>query len=378
MPNLRFLLLAALLPIVSAEAQRRLDFTGRPDASIAEPFTMIAGVRELPGQRAIVTDQMDRELFLVSFAAGTRQPIGRQGDGPGEYRFPTAPLSGLADTTWIVDGALRRIFHIASDGKIAPTSVTMPTGGVPGGLARARGTDGRGRFYFEGSGFDQERGSFIDSVAVVRWNPADGRTDIITRVSNGGRVRLTLPTGVSSLARSITPFPHLDAWTVLPDGQIAIVHHNPFRIDIVDASGTRRTGATMAFTSIPISNAERAAYRRRVEGARVGALRTGGGSGPQTRAPELPDEAFPQTMPAFIAATVVSTPEGEIWVGRSHAASERTWTYEIFDANGRLVGTATLRAGAVVVGFGAGTVYVARTDPEDDLVYLERFGRSQD
>ncbi len=375
MPNVRLLFIAALLPITSASSQHRLDLTGRPDATIGEPFTMIAGVRELPGQRALVTDQMDRFIVLVDFTAGTREPVGRQGDGPGEYRFPTAPLPGVADTTWVVDGMLRRILRLTPDGRIAATALAMPTGGVPGGLARARGTDRHGRFYFEGSGFDQERGAFIDSVAVVRWNPADGRTEVITRVSNGGRVRLNLPSGASSLARSITPFPHLDAWAVLPDGQVVIVHHNPFRIDVVDAAGNVRRGTVQSFTPIAVSAVERAQYRRRVEGARVGALRVGGGSGPQSRAPELPDEAFPNTMPPFIAATVLATPEGEIWVGRSHAAADRTWRYDIFDATGRLLGTATLRNGAVVAGFGAGTVYVARTDPADDLVYLERYRR---
>ncbi len=375
MPSIRLLLIAVLMPVAAASSQHRLDLTGRPDATIREPFTMIAGVRELPGHRALVTDQMDRGIVLVDFSAGTREPVGRQGEGPGEYRFPTAPLPGVADTTWVVDASLRRILSVSADGRIAPSALAMPTGGVPGGLARARGTDRFGRFYFEGSGFDQERGAFIDSVAIVRWNPSDGRTEVITRVSNGGRVRLTLPSGVSSLARSITPFPHLDAWTVLPDGRVVIVHHDPFRIDVIDAAGNPRRGAVHAFTPIAVSAADRAAYRRRVEGARVGALRSGGGSGPQSRAPELPDEAFPSTMPPFIAATVLASPEGEIWVGRSHAAAERTWRYDIFDATGRVLGTATLRNGAVVAGFGAGTVYVARTDPADDLVYLERYRR---
>jgi hypothetical protein len=375
MPNFCLLLIAALLPIASASAQRRLDLTGRPDATIGEPFTMIAGVRELPGHRALVTDQMDRSIALVDFTAGTRQPVGRQGDGPGEYRFPTAPLPGVADTTWVVDRMLRRTLRVSADGRIAAAALPVPTGGVPGGLAGARGTDRHGRFYFEGSGFDQERGTFIDSVAVVRWNPADGRTEVITRVSNGGRMRLNLPSGASSLARSITPFPHLDAWTVLPEGQVVIVHHDPFRIDIIDPAGGVRRGTVIAFTPIAVSAGERAAYRRRVEGARVGALRVGGGSGPQSRGPEFPDEAFPKAMPPFIAATVLSTPEGEIWVGRSPAAADRTWRYDIFDATGRLLGTAILRAGAVVAGFGAGTVYLARTDPADDLVYLERYRR---
>jgi hypothetical protein len=375
MPNVRLILLAVVMPIASAFPQQRLDFSGRPDATISEPFTMIAGVRELPGQRALVTDQMDRNIVLVDFRADRREPVGRQGDGPGEYRFPTAPLSGIADTTWIVDASLRRILRVSPDGRIAATALAMPTGGVPGGLARARGTDRLGRFYFEGSGFDQERGAFIDSVAIVRWNPADGRTEVIARVSNGGRVRLNLPSGVSSLARSITPFPHLDAWTVLPDGQVAIVRHNPFRIDVVDATGNAGRGPVQTFAPIAVSATERAAYRRRVEGARVGALREGGGSGPQTRAPELPDEAFPSVMPPFIAATVLASPDGEIWVGRSHAAADHTWRYDIFDATGQVLGTATLRTGAVVVGFGAGVVYVARTDAADDLVYLDRYRR---
>lgn len=375
MPNFRVILVAVLMPIASASSQLRLDFSGRPDATIGEPFTTIAGVRELPRQRALVTDQMDRGIVLVDFSADTREPVGRQGEGPGEYRFPTAPLAGIADTTWIVDASLRRILRVSADGRIAATALAMPTGGVPGGLSRARGTDRLGRLYFEGSGFDQERGAFIDSVAVVRWNPADGRTEVMARVSNGGRVRLNLPSGAASLARSITPFPHLDAWTVLPDGQVVIVHHNPFRIDVVDATGNARRGPVIAFAPIAVSAAERAAYRRSVEGARVGAVTTGGGSGPQSRAPALPDEAFPNVMPPFIAATVLVSPDGEIWVGRSHAAADRTWRYDIFDATGRLVGTATLRTGSVVVGFGVGVVYVARTDAEDDLLYLERYRR---
>lgn len=375
MPNLLLLLIAVLLPVASASSQRRLDLTGRPDATISEPFTMIAGVRELPGQRAIVTDQMERSIVLVDFTAGSRVPVGRQGGGPGEYRFPTAPLPGIADTTWVVDPTLRRVLRVSADGRIGATTIAMPTGGVPGGVGRARGADRRGRVYFEGSGFDQERGVFIDSVAIVRWNPADGRTEVIARVSNGGRVKLTLPTGLSSLARSITPFPHLDAWTVLPDGRVVIVNHQPFRIDVVAAAGTVHRGPVQTFTPIVVSGAERAEYRRRAEGARVGALRAGGGTGPQGRAPEFPDEAFPGTMPPFIATTVLASPDGEIWVGRSHTAAERTWRYDIFDATGRLTGTATLRTGTVVVGFGSGTVYLARTDPADDLVYLERYRR---
>ena len=99
------------------------------------------------------------------------------------------------------------------------------------------------------------------------------------------------------------------------------------------------------------------------------------GGGQAMRRPPTPDALFPESMPAFIAASVVASPEGEIWIGRSFASTERTRRYDVFDDSGRLVAVATLSSDRAVVGFGAGVVFVARTDPDDHLVYLERFAR---
>ncbi len=46
---------------------------------------------------------------------------------------------------------------------------------------------------------------------------------------------------------------------------------------------------------------------------------------------------------------------------------------DVFDAMGNRVAVATLRPHSKVVGFGDGTVYVAREDPEDGFWYLERY-----
>jgi hypothetical protein len=370
MAVLRLLLLATMLPASPAQGQRRLDLTGPADAVITEPFTQVAGVRELPGNQALVTDQFERSVSLVNFQTGARRPVGRQGEGPGEYRFPMAPFPGRGDTTWIVDATLRRLHLVTAAGTI-PRSVSLPSAGLPGGVAAIRGTDRQGRLYLEGSGFDQ--GRFLDSVSVVRWDPVGQRSEVVTRVWNGGRVILGGPDG-ASLARTVTPFPHLDAWTVLPDGQVAVVRHAPFRIDIVELDGRPRAGEPMTHRPIPIAAADREAWRERNSPRRSSALRAGGGSGPPMRGPQFGDEDFPKEMPPFVAATVRATPEGEIWIGRSHTAGARTWHYDLFDAAGRLTGRATLPVGSSVVGFGVATVYVARTD-EDDLVHLERFRR---
>ena len=69
------------------------------------------------------------------------------------------------------------------------------------------------------------------------------------------------------------------------------------------------------------------------------------------------------------------SPDGEIWVLRTRPASDKVPTYDIFNSTGQLTGKATLKPNSAVVGFGAGAVYVARQDPEDDLRYLEKYAR---
>ncbi|MDZ4674893.1 MAG: hypothetical protein SGI84_10590 [Gemmatimonadota bacterium] len=362
-------LLLATLPGRPAFSQRQVDLTGKPDATVPEAFSQVAGLRELPRNRAIVTDQMERTVFVVDFGTGTRRPIGRQGDGPGEYRFPRAPLAGVADTTLLFDAVQRRLHQIAADGTFVGS--TTPTGGA---LTAARGTDRRGRVYFETSSLDQDRGTFVDSVVVVRWNPVNGQSQALTKVWSGGRVILRRPEGAASLARSITPFPALDAWGVLPDGAVVIALHNPYRLTIVTTDGAVRVGDPIAVTPPPVSSADRASFREQASTRRSTALRLGGGSGPPGGGIQFRDEDFPERMPAFIAETLLITPEGEIWIGRGHSTGDRTWRYDIFDAQGRLVGAATLPTAAVVAGFGAGTVYLVRTDG-DDLKYLERHRR---
>ncbi len=366
---------AALAVSASAvHAQRSIDLTGKPEAVIAEPFTMVTGVRELPGNLAIVTDQFEHRVFLANFATRSAEQIGRQGDGPGEYRFPMAPLLAPGNATWIHDATLRRIDVVSPDGRFT-SAFSAPTTGIPGGIRAARGTDRSGHIYFEGNSFDPETGRFIDSVTIARWNPQDNRTDLLGRVWSGGRVIVNGPSGKMSIAREATPFPTLDAWAVLPDGRIAVIEHAPFRIGLLAPGGVIQRGPAISYVTLPVTRAERDAYRARHAAVRLSAAMKNGGGGAAMRATPVSDAEFPNVMPRFIASAVLTTPEGEIWIGRSHAAADRTWRYDIFDAGSKLLGAATLGANSVVVGFGAGTVYVARTDPADDLVYLERYRR---
>lgn len=368
------LAVAVLLPSQPLKAQRLIDLTRRPDAVIHEPFTSIAGVRGLPGSIAVVTDHIERLLFLVDFADGSLTPIGRQGEGPAEYRFPSVPLAGPSNTTYVVDASLQRALVVSPTGAIVST-VRLPRAGLPSGTL-ARGSDQSGRLYFEGNSFDPERETFLDSVEVLRWNPRDNRLDTVSRVWSGGRVIVNWPTGKASLARSITPYPALDAWAVYPDGAIAIVRHQPFRVDIVNTAGTVRRGTPLTYKPRPVTAADRTMYRKRMSLVRSSAVLKGGGSGgPQSSGIKVSDEEFPRLMPPFVAASIAMSPDGQLWIGRSHSASDTARYYDILDTRGGVVATAKVGRDSKVVGFGLGTVYVARTDPADDLVYLERYVR---
>lgn len=360
---------AVLVPAVQAGAHSNIDLTGKPDGTIQEPFTMVTGVRELPGDHAIVTDQFERAVYLVDFSRGTRRQLGRQGDGPAEYRFPMAPMPATGNRTWILDATLRRIHVIEADGKFGP-SLTPPYGATPGGLLAAHGVDATGRIYFEGNSFNSETGRFLDSVAVIRWNPFTNLTETLGKVWSGGRVIVDRNGSRASVARLAMPFPHVDAWTPLADGQVAIVRQNPHQIVLLETGGVMIPGPLIPYTPIPVTTAEKVAWRERRSSARMVAA---GGS--QTgRAPPVSDAEFPGTMPPFIATSVTSA-GGAIWVGQSFRVADRTRHYRLYDPQGRETGRATLLRESRVAGIGNDFIYVARTDPSDDLVYLERYRR---
>lgn len=384
---------AAVLAATPLAAQNRsVNLTGRPAASLEEPFTQISGVRELPGNKVVVIDAGEKTVQMADLASGKLTKVGRNGGGPGEYQLPVALFAAPGNATWISDPQLGKVHVMSPDGKITSTLLT-PGGDGPGGLVFPRAVDASGRLYFQSFGFTPGSGvqGPPDTVAVVRWDPKAKRVDTLgyvpsgmvsTARGNGSSTNLTIRRPVYAKA---------DAWTALPDGRLAIVRAEPYRVDIVDGPGRVRKGTPVAYTPIKIGAAERDAYRKSLKSGAQGAtvVRSfstgggGGGSAPAVSAPrsmpasiaDIKDEDFPAVMPAFNGGGIRVTPEGEIWVLRYRAANDHVPTYDIFDSNGRLVGKATLKDNSTVVGFGQGTVYIARQDPEDDFRYLEKYAR---
>lgn len=141
----------------------------------------------------------------------------------------------------------------------------------------------------------------------------------------------------------------------------------------MNTAGTVRRGSPLTYRSLPVTAADRMTYRERMSFVRSSATLKGGGNGPQLSGIEVSDEEFPRLMPPFVASSIVMSPDGDLWIGRSHAARDTVLYYDIVSATGGVVAIATVGIDSRVVGFGPGTVCVARTDPAGDLVYLERY-----
>jgi hypothetical protein len=379
-------LLAVSLPL--AAQTRAVSLTGRPLATLDEPFTAISGLVEMPGNKAVVLDVQESRLLMVNFASGDVAPIGRRGGGPGEWQQPLSLLRGTGNRAILGDPGLSKLHLVGPDGKIS--GAILPPSDDPRemiGMTMSRGADSRGRLYFQAMPDFDGGGGIPDSANIVRYDPTSKTSEIIGSVPTGMTGSVSGSAGATEVRMRARPLAATDAWAALPDGRVAIVRANPYRVDIVAAPRQVQRGAAVTYAPIKVGKAERDLYRAQRASQRPVMISIGGGGGggatSESRqiggpggAPSIPDDEFPAVMPPFTGRDAVQvTPEGEIWVLRTRAAADRTPTYDIFSSTGQLVGKATLKPNSMVVGFGAGVVYVARQDPEDDLRYLEKYSR---
>ena len=370
-----FCLIAALSCLVSPMSVTAQQATslGEPDAEFAEPFTQIRNIRELRDGRVLVVDPRDRIVQLIDFRTGTATKVGRTGAGPGEFGLPDRIIALPGDSSAIFDPDNSRYLIIAPDGKTGATFRVDDAGVRMGGRGAApRGTDTRGRIFIEGSAFVATAGGGIapgDSAPVLRLDRATKRLDTLAYVqlARGNSRGSGGPNGVMMMT-GLKAFPSRDDWTPLPDGGVGIARVHDYHIERYSASGTRTAGPPVTWTSIPVTDAEKEAWRA----ARRGLPAAGRGGAIPKNLPPPPQSEFPAVMPPFVAAAMVARANGEMWVLRSHKSTDAP-IYDVFGPTGSMVRRVAMPAPTSrLVGFGVNSVYVVRRDA-DDLEHLQRY-----
>jgi hypothetical protein len=220
----------------------------------------------------------------------------------------------------------------------------------------------------------------VDSVPILRLDRAKGQVDTLayihpaknnTHVSgSGGQTRVMI--GMSN------PYAPRDEWAVAPDGRIAIVTPEPYRVHWVTPDGRRTTGPVIPYDKVKVTEADKERLQDQqskrtgmVMRAEVGAAGARSSTRPAAIGdlPKITD--WPEYKPPFMQGATEIAPNGDLWVLRSPGEDEIP-RYDVFDSSGRLTGHVQLPRRARLVGFGKKSVYIVRLD-EDDLQYLQRF-----
>jgi hypothetical protein len=372
-------LLIALAPDARAQSVPAVSL-GNPTATFEEPFDQVTAVRELSDGRVLVADLLARAVSLADLERGTVSAVGREGQGPKEFNFPMGLVALPGDSTLLIDPGQRRFLMIGPDG--APIT-TIPFPEEFSGPVRIRGADRQGRVYAEGSAISfgpetAELGeqSLPDSVPLLLWDRASGRVDRLGKIKipemtmavSGGR-------NARAVAMRQAPLPAADAWSVTPEGRIGIARVGDYHVDWWGAP--RATGRPVRYTPVKVSDRDKEIFQERTRDPRSafrisegGSPRSSGGARP-IQPPDLPEPEWPEFKPPFVVNSALATPTGQLWVERSQPA-ESDRLYDIFGPDGNLMRQVKLSADRRIIGFGSGTVYVARSD-DDELQYLERY-----
>ncbi|TVP59452.1 MAG: hypothetical protein EA351_01560 [Gemmatimonadales bacterium] len=331
-------------------------------------FSDVVDVVELRDGGVLVLDRIARHVFrLDPSLSGEPAPISTRGEGPGEYVVPRLLRGLTGDSIGIHDGNLGRLTVLDPEGRFVRTI-------REDGIERSFGVDidelGRG-YHVTGAG-DPRQGRVPgdpDADRVLMWDLDTRSWKPVATVETGSLVVADRPTLVSQ--RII--FQPTPTWAVAPDGTVAVITADPYRVTIFDPEQGRIDGPEVPFDPVPVTEADRQAWREAAAEPRpmeVGRIGDPPGSSriQMVELPPVEPGGWADAMPPFMARTVRFAPDGRIWVPRTTelGASARA---DIFNREGVRTARVVLEEGVRIVGFGEGVVYaVAQNEYGEEAV----------
>ena len=346
-------------------------------------------MNDVLARRLILFDStLAHARIIADSASGAEIPYGAR---------PGALLPFRGDSALFVDPQSLALLIIDGDARVARVMSAPRADDVylltAGGQFGIPGFDTRGRLIYRGN-IDRRpaplTGMFMsaDSAPIVRYDFDVRRLDTLTkyRLVQSRGVQGVGANGMHMIFMINDPMPLTDDWTVLPNGDVAVIRGSDYHIDWWRADGRRESSPKVPFpwrklddsTKIAFVDSLRAAAtRKRADDAAsppapsLSASGSAGGAAATprpgvaegvTRPPvedmiaqpsELPDYA-----PPFLQGSARSDTEGNVWLKTSFAIAGRP-IYDVINGKGALVDRVSLPANRAIAGFGAGVVYLA-------------------
>ncbi|MES2305670.1 MAG: hypothetical protein V4558_09185 [Gemmatimonadota bacterium] len=334
-----------------------------------QPFTSVRSLTALPDGRLVLSDAAEKKLLLVDFAKKSATPLARPGTGPREFQDPGGTYRAARGGVIVYDQRQKRFLPIAISGQVGDVVALPMTPSSWGASDEGPDTfvpDSLGNLYTLGSRFT--RAGPQDSIPLIHIDRRGVTSDTLGFLKQQESRPLPSSQPGVTMGRSVMFSPQ-DVWAVAPDGAVAVVKAAPYRVDWVTPGKPRVVGASIPFTPLRVTGADRDSIKARSAGSSASVSRNGQSSRVQTPTAE-PITA--EVKPPFPAQVPRIDEMGRLWVERSRTADATTRTYDVFDRRGALVDRLELPAGARLVGFDAHSLYTVRKD-DDDLLHLQRF-----
>ena len=343
-----------------------------PAETSADGRTWISSVRELADGRVIVVDRNEFVVYFYSQDMNELGTVGRQGQGPGEYKAPHELIELRGDSTILVDLGQGRLLVLG------PGGTTTDRMYRPDQIAEARfllssafqapTVAESGQWYFEGAsstGYLSEKVVF-DSIAIERREDLlAGSADTVASFPN------------SEDWRGVPRYRPAADWTVCQNGTVYIALPDPYRVTAIPNRGPAMIGRSVEY--LPVRVTERVVERwREAEQLfyTVSSMQArGGGSSSFMFSPVNPANLdkwdwWPATLPPFGADAVHCGPGNQLWVERITEPGSPPLV-DVFGPDGSRVRQFELPDGTRIVGFGPQSVYAVVTD-DLALQYLMR------
>ena len=369
--SFRALLPCAFLTAIVADARAQLIRLTTPNATLAEEFSAIRGVRELADGRLLVSDYIDQRVVLVDLDRGTVVLRVGKGSGPAEARLPTRLIAIPGDSSLLVDLGNNRLLVLDGQGRAVRT---IP--GEPIGVLGVRGVDAGGDMYFAIPGWADPKALPNDSVRIVKWNPRTGAQTNVA-VIQGDKMRSDIRTPALTPRIPTVGYASQDAW-VMAEGVVRIVREGGYRVESRAPGAAAVVGPSYAYPTRAVTAEDRLAYVRRFN--ETSPMSGKGENGGMGYAPKMSDAETMRTVrgtqyaerhPMFEASAVIAGPGGRLWVGRP-VEDGKPALYDVFDEGGKRVTTVELQPGRRVVAVGSRHVH-AMVESELGVQRLERY-----
>ncbi len=308
-------------------------------------FFQVWGVAQLRDGTLVVAHQGSRELRFFGADGRFLRSVGRDGDGPGDFRCMQGPWVIEADTVVVYDCTLRRYQHFGPDGdfvratSMTPVPFTEFSTGPP--WAQAVLEHGRVAVFLESAGRPTDGAERLPSLVALH-RIGDGGWDSV-RVIPGPEQILEIRDGF--LGR---PGYHLGVFPVGAGAgaTMAVADAAGFRVKLFDPDGRIVSILSASVPDVPVtSDVIEGQVEHWMAHAPEGALE--GGAGAVAAYRERIRESVLTNHAPFLPAIrdVFVDADERIWVERYDVPARGPSRWEVFQRDGTWIGRVEMPEG---------------------------------